>query len=75
MKNSGWNAADTTWVTFEDVEVPVDHLLGQENAGFQILMTSRSSLAIARSYAYLFRLQCGTIQYGCSNEHTGPHLP
>jgi alkylation response protein AidB-like acyl-CoA dehydrogenase len=42
MKNSGWNAGDTTWVTFEEVKVPADHLLGKENAGFQILMTSRS---------------------------------
>ena len=40
MKNSGWNAADTTWVTFEDVRVPVENLLGSENSGFQILMTS-----------------------------------
>jgi alkylation response protein AidB-like acyl-CoA dehydrogenase len=40
IKNSGWNAADSTWVTMEDVHVPVDHLIGKENRGFQYLMTS-----------------------------------
>jgi alkylation response protein AidB-like acyl-CoA dehydrogenase len=42
IKNSGWNAADTTWVTLENVRVPAENLLGEENAGFQILMTSTS---------------------------------
>jgi alkylation response protein AidB-like acyl-CoA dehydrogenase len=40
IKNSGWNAADSTWVTLEDVRVPADHLIGKENAGFQYLMTN-----------------------------------
>jgi alkylation response protein AidB-like acyl-CoA dehydrogenase len=43
IKNSGWNAADSTWVTMEDVHVPVDHLIGKENRGFQYLMTSMYS--------------------------------
>lgn len=40
INNSGWNSADSTWVTLENVVVPADHLLGQENAGFRYLMTS-----------------------------------
>ncbi|CAG9954841.1 unnamed protein product [Clonostachys rosea f. rosea IK726] len=38
IKNSGWNAADSTWVTLENVRVPADHLIGRENEGFQYLM-------------------------------------
>lgn len=40
ISNSGWNAGDSTWVTLDNVKVPVNHLIGQENAGFQYVMTS-----------------------------------
>lgn len=40
IKNSGWNAGDSTWVTLENVKVPVGHLIGQENSGFHYIMTS-----------------------------------
>lgn len=35
VKNSG-----TTYITFEDVKVPVENLLGKENQGFKVLMTN-----------------------------------
>lgn len=41
IKNSGWNAADSTWVTLENVRVPANHLIGRENEGFQYLMISK----------------------------------
>jgi hypothetical protein len=34
----GWNAQPTRLVTFEDVKVPVDHLLGDEGQGFSFAM-------------------------------------
>lgn len=34
----GWNAQPTRLVTFEDVKVPVDHLLGNEGEGFSFAM-------------------------------------
>lgn len=41
----------STFITFEDVEVPVDNLLGKENQGFQLIMSNfnpeRLSLATA----------------------------
>ncbi|KAK1529633.1 acyl-CoA dehydrogenase domain-containing protein [Colletotrichum paranaense] len=40
ISNSGWNAGDSTWVTLDNVKVPVNHLIGQENAGFQYIMTN-----------------------------------
>ncbi|GKT66885.1 acyl-CoA dehydrogenase [Colletotrichum tofieldiae] len=40
IKNSGWNAGDSTWVTLEKVKVPADHLIGQENSGFHYIMTN-----------------------------------
>ncbi|OAA60270.1 acyl-CoA dehydrogenase domain-containing protein [Niveomyces insectorum RCEF 264] len=40
IKNSGFNAGESTWVTLEDVVVPVENLIGKENNGFQYLMTN-----------------------------------
>lgn len=40
IKNSGQNAGGASWVRMTDVHVPVDHLLGQENAGFKYIMTN-----------------------------------
>lgn len=34
----GWNAQPTRLVTFEDVKVPVNHLLGEEGEGFAFAM-------------------------------------
>jgi len=34
----GWNAQPTRLVTFEDVRVPVSHLLGEEGEGFKFAM-------------------------------------
>lgn len=40
IKNSGQNAGGASWVRMTDVRVPVDHLLGKENAGFKYIMTN-----------------------------------
>lgn len=34
-----WSSA-TTYVTFEDVKVPVENLIGKENQGFKVIMTN-----------------------------------
>jgi alkylation response protein AidB-like acyl-CoA dehydrogenase len=34
------NASSTTFVTFEDVKVPVSHLIGEEGSGFMLIMTN-----------------------------------
>jgi len=38
MKCSGVWASGTTYITFEDVKVPVENLIGKENEGFRYIM-------------------------------------
>jgi acyl-CoA dehydrogenase len=38
LKKTGWRASDTAELFFEDCLVPVDNLIGQENAGFLCIM-------------------------------------
>jgi hypothetical protein len=40
LKNSGVAASGSTFLEFDNVKVPVSHLLGKENRGFQIIMSS-----------------------------------
>lgn len=51
IKNSGVNASGSAFLHFEDVVVPADNLLGQENGGFPIIMSNfnneRLSLSIS----------------------------
>ena len=35
LKKMGWHSSDTATLYFEDVEVPVANLIGEENAGFR----------------------------------------
>jgi acyl-CoA dehydrogenase len=43
LKKMGWWASDTATLYFEDCEVPADHLLGEENAGFALIMRNFNS--------------------------------
>jgi acyl-CoA dehydrogenase len=36
----GWHASDTASITFDDVFVPAENLLGQENQGFYLIMAN-----------------------------------
>ncbi|KAL4738641.1 acyl-CoA dehydrogenase/oxidase [Aspergillus similis] len=51
MHNSGVNASGSTFIEFDDVRVPMDHLIGEENRGFPLIMSNfnpeRLSLACA----------------------------
>lgn len=40
LEKLGWHASDTGEISFTDVEVPDDHLLGGENEGFQLIMAN-----------------------------------
>jgi acyl-CoA dehydrogenase len=40
LRKLGWHASDTGTVAFEDVFVPEDHLLGEENRGFHLIMAN-----------------------------------
>jgi acyl-CoA dehydrogenase len=40
LEKMGWHASDTGELSFTDVEVPVENLLGEENAGFHLIMAN-----------------------------------
>ena len=40
LEKHGWHASDTGEIAFTDVEVPENHLLGEENGGFQLIMAN-----------------------------------
>ncbi|KAK9369046.1 acyl-CoA dehydrogenase/oxidase [Lipomyces kononenkoae] len=40
MDCSGVWSSGTTYITFEDVKVPVENLIGKENQGFKVIMTN-----------------------------------
>jgi alkylation response protein AidB-like acyl-CoA dehydrogenase len=40
IENSGVSASGSTYIEFDDVEVPVENLLGRENEGFDIIMSN-----------------------------------
>lgn len=40
LEKLGWHSSDTGEITFEDVEVPDSHLLGEENGGFALIMAN-----------------------------------
>jgi len=40
LEKLGWHASDTAHITFDDVFVPAENLLGQENQGFYLIMAN-----------------------------------
>lgn len=38
LEKMGWHASDTATIHFDDVEVPIENLIGPENAGFGAIM-------------------------------------
>jgi acyl-CoA dehydrogenase len=40
LEKMGWHASDTAELSFTDVEVPDEHLLGEENGGFKLIMAN-----------------------------------
>ena len=39
-RKQGWWASDTATLYFDDLRVPVDQLIGEENQGFKVIMTN-----------------------------------
>ena len=40
LEKMGWHSSDTGELSFTDVEVPAEHLLGEENQGFRLIMAN-----------------------------------
>lgn len=67
----------STYITFEDVEVPLDHLIGEENQGFPLIMSNfnpeRLSLATAALRLSRVCVQ-DAYEYACDRETFGKKL-
>ncbi len=50
-KKQGWWCSDTATIYFDNVSVPVGHLLGQENKGFAVIMNNFNSERLAMAAA------------------------
>ena len=77
MATQGWCSSQTAFVVFEDVEVPLDHLVGQEGMGFPIIMRNfnreRFGLAV-QSVRYARLCIEDAIEYGCRRRTFGKPL-
>ncbi|KAJ5894685.1 Acyl-CoA dehydrogenase AFT10-1 [Penicillium taxi] len=51
MYNSGVNASGSTLIIFDEVRVPVENLIGEENNGFKLIMSNFHAERIALSCA------------------------
>ena len=74
LEKMGWHASDTGELAFEDVFVPEENRLGEENQGFYLIMANfqweRLLMALG-SVAAMQRLLEQTIQYSLERESFG----
>ncbi|EXJ75312.1 acyl-CoA dehydrogenase [Cladophialophora psammophila CBS 110553] len=77
LENQGVHASGSTFITFEDVEVPVENLIGRENHGFQLIMSNFNPerLSLATAALRLARV-CAqdAYTYACDRETFGKKL-
>ncbi len=48
-RKQGWWASDTATIYFDDVRVPLDNLIGDENSGFRVIMNNFNAERMAMS--------------------------
>jgi len=74
LEKMGWHASDTGELSFTDVEVPAENLLGEENGGFKLIMANfaweRLLMAIGAVGA-MRRLIDVTVAYALDREAFG----
>ncbi|HEX7244531.1 MAG TPA: acyl-CoA dehydrogenase family protein [Solirubrobacterales bacterium] len=74
LEKMGWHASDTAELSFTDVEVPAENLLGEENEGFKLIMANfaweRLLMAIGAVGA-MQRLIETTVNYALEREAFG----
>ena len=77
MHNSGVGASGSTFITFEDVKVPVSNLLHKEGRGFEVIMSNFNPerKSIATSAIRLSRVCCEDAwKHACTRETFGKKL-
>ena len=74
LEKMGWHSSDTGEISFSDVEVPAENLLGEENGGFKLIMSNfaweRLLMAIGAVGA-MQRLIETTVAYALEREAFG----
>jgi acyl-CoA dehydrogenase len=74
LEKLGWHSSDTGEISFSDVEVPAENLLGEENGGFKLIMANfaweRLLMAIGAVGA-MQRLIDVTVAYALDREAFG----
>jgi acyl-CoA dehydrogenase len=74
LEKMGWHSSDTGELSFTDVEVPAENLLGEENGGFKLIMANfaweRLLMAIGAVGA-MQRLIETTVSYALDREAFG----
>jgi alkylation response protein AidB-like acyl-CoA dehydrogenase len=77
MFNSGVGASGSTFITFEDVLVPVENLIHKENRGFEVIMSNFNPerKGIATQCIRLSRVCCEDAwKHACTRETFGKKL-
>jgi acyl-CoA dehydrogenase len=74
LEKMGWHSSDTGELSFTDVEIPAENLLGEENRGFHLIMANfaweRLSMSLAAVGA-MRRLIETTVAYALEREAFG----
>jgi acyl-CoA dehydrogenase len=74
LEKLGWHASDTAELAFQDVFVPDENLLGEENKGFYLIMANfqweRIAMALG-AVAAMQRLLDGSVAYALEREAFG----
>lgn len=77
MHNSGVGASGSTFITFDDVSVPVENIIHKENRGFEVIMSNFNAerQSIATSAIRLSRVCCEDAwRHACTRETFGVKL-
>lgn len=69
MDCQGVHGSGTTYITFEDVKVPVENLIGKENQGFKVIMTNVSSLVPRRDLLLTLCSSITSVSASSSSAH------
>ncbi|EFQ84451.1 acyl-CoA dehydrogenase, C-terminal domain protein [Aeromicrobium marinum DSM 15272] len=77
LRKMGWHCSDTAELSFEDVRVPAENLVGEENGGFVLVMqqfvNERLGLAV-QAYATAQRATDLAVEYARQRETFGKPL-
>ena len=74
LEKLGWHASDTALITFDDVFVPDENLLGEENKGFYLIMANFQWERLLMALGAVGGMQAAfekTLQYALEREAFG----